>query len=114
MPPSQGYGRSYVYDLAYVDGHVYMAGFTKGNVTFHSMHVKNGHTGPTSNPDDVVVAHASPEDGETAVVYKITEAGVPVSVYAANILENEHGSNGYFSGLAYFEGDDTHIVGVGR
>ena len=35
MPPSQGYGRSYVYDLAYVDGHVYMAGFTKGNVTFH-------------------------------------------------------------------------------
>ena len=34
---------------------IHVAGFTKGNVAFHSMHVKNGHTGPISNPDTTLM-----------------------------------------------------------
>ena len=62
--------------MAYVDGHVYLAGFTQGNASFHSVHVTNGPTGPATDPDKVTVDHASPEDGETAIMYKITDEGV--------------------------------------
>ena len=46
-------------DMAYVDGHVYLAGFTQGNASFHSVHVTNGPTGPATDPDKVTVDHAS-------------------------------------------------------
>ena len=99
-------------DVAYVDGHVYLAGFTQGNASFHSVHVTNGPTGPTTDPDKVAVDHASPKDGETAIMYKITDEGVPVSIFAADILDNSEGGGGYFKGVIAF--DDDHIVGVGE
>lgn len=108
-----------------------------GNLSFHSQH-KDGfytdHVGSSivaDNHADVTIhhqtgsfagglydAHALSQNGMDAVIYKVTEAGVPVKVFGVDVLpadgvfadlnSNEGGSvNGRFGGIAEFYAIDT-------
>ena len=108
-----------------------------GNLSFHSQH-KNGaytdHAGSNGVVDDhtdvtihhetgsfaggLYDAHALSQNGMDAVIYKITEAGVPIKVFGADVLpadmifadlnSDQGGSvNGRFGGLAEFYAIDA-------
>jgi hypothetical protein len=132
----QGNGRSYAYAVAATGGKIFAAGYASGNLTFASVHASNPASGEVNDHTKVGVDHATgsyaggrytkaanSQHGMDAIVYKMSEAGVPESVYAidtvpadgkiADSINGKYGGYSYIYGLEPFQSDTTHLAVVG-
>ena len=111
---AQGIGLSEAHGVAYSNGNIYMAGYAMGNLSFHTQH-KDGsytdHAGSSTVADshtDVTVhhatgsfasgdfaEHATSQYGMDAIIYKVSQEGVPQMVFAADSLPADADTNPY-------------------